>query len=126
MPIEQYCRSCNECGGSGRDSIVEEVRHSAYHVIDYKGATWFAVALALAQITNSILRNHNSVLTVSAVLDGEYGEHGVALGVPSLMSWRGVQQVLEVELPPGEMQALKQSAGTLRGIIASIDLPELK
>lgn len=126
MPIEQYCRSCNECGGTGRDSIVEEVRHSAYHVIDYKGATWFAVALALAQITNSILRNHNSVLTVSAVLDGEYGEQGVALGVPSLMSWRGVQQVLEVDLPPEESKALKQSAETLRGIIASIDLPELK
>jgi len=128
MPIGHFCESCDKCPdpGLGREEIVQDVRNSAYHVIGYKGATWFAVALALAQISATILRNHHSVLTVSAVLDGEYGEHGVALGVPSIMSWRGVDHVLQVELPSEEMQALKASAETLRGIIAGIDLPELK
>lgn len=128
MPIDSFCPNCDQCPepGAGRDEIVHDVRHSAYHVIGYKGATWFAVALALAQITNAILRNHNSVLTVSAVLDGEYGERGVALGVPSIMSWRGVAQVLQVDLPEEEFGALRKSAATLRDIIASIDLPELK
>lgn len=125
MPIEQYCKmNCNKCpdAGLGRDKIIHDVRHSAYHVIDYKGATWFAVALAMAQITNAILRNHSSVLTVSAVLEGEYGEHGVALGVPSIMSSKGVEQVLQVDLPQAEMDALKTSAETLRGIIGSLNL----
>ncbi|GAA0545507.1 L-lactate dehydrogenase [Rhizomicrobium palustre] len=128
MPIDHYCETCEKCPEPrlGRDEIVAEVRNSAYHVIGYKGATWFAVALALADISTSILRNHHSVLTVSAVLDGEYGEHGVALGVPSLMSWRGVDTVLQVDLPEEEAAALHKSAATLRDIIASIDIPELK
>jgi len=125
MPIEQFCKTCQNCPDSveARAKIIHDVRHSAYHVIDYKGATWFAIALALTQITSAILRNHNTVLTVSAVLDGEYGEHGVALGVPSIMSWKGVEKVLEVDLPPPEKAALAKSAATLREIIASLDLP---
>jgi len=98
------------------------VRHSAYHIIDYKGATWFAVALAMAEIAATILRNQSSILTVSAVLDGEYGESGVALGVPCILSYKGVEQVLEVELPPDESQLFAKSAATLREIIASLDL----
>ncbi len=124
MPIEQYCRTCGKCGdkAASLQSIVEEVRHSAYHIIDYKGATWFAVALALTEIAATILRNERGVLTVSAVLDGEYGQKGVCLGVPCIMSVRGVEQVLEVELPPDEQRALAKSADTLREIIGSLDL----
>jgi L-lactate dehydrogenase len=124
MPMEQFCKTCAKCGDEavGRRAIVEEVRHSAYHIIDYKGATWFAVALALADIAATILRNQNGVLTVSAVLDGEYAQKGVALGVPCLMSVSGVEKVLEVELHGEERAALVKSADTLRQIIASIDL----
>jgi L-lactate dehydrogenase len=124
MPIEQYCRTCQKCGDqmAGRQHIVDEVRRSAYHIIGYKGATWFAVALAMTEIARTILRNQNGVLTVSAVLDGEYGERGVALGVPCLMSVNGVGKVLEVELPPDEQRALAKSADTLREIIASLEL----
>lgn len=124
MPIEQYCRSCGKCDNSqaGRKAVVDEVRHSAYHIIDYKGATWFAVALAMTQISAAILRNQSSVLTVSAVLDGEYGEHGIALGVPSILSANGVEKVLQVELPDDERQAFARSAATMRGIITSLSL----
>jgi L-lactate dehydrogenase len=124
MPIEQFCKSCEKCDNSelGRKAIVHAVRHSAYHIIDYKGATWFAVALAMTQISAAILRNQSSVLTVSAVLEGEYGEQGVALGVPSIVSVNGVDQVLEVALPPDESKAFHSSAATLREIIASLGL----
>jgi L-lactate dehydrogenase len=126
MPFERFCKdNCGKCVDSaeGREKIVHDVRHSAYHVIDYKGATWFAIALALTQITSAILRNDSTVLTVSAVLDGEYGEHGVALGVPSIMSWKGVNKVLEVDLPVHEKIELTKSAAKLREIITSLDLP---
>lgn len=124
MPIEHYCRTCHNCSNelASRQAIVDEVRHSAYHIIGYKGATWFAVALAMAEIARTILRNQNGVLTVSAVLDGEYGQRGVSLGVPCLMSVAGVDRVLEVELPPDEQKALAKSADTLREIIASLEL----
>lgn len=124
MPIDHFCKSCEKCDNSelGRKAILDAVRHSAYHIIDYKGATWFAVALAMAQISAAVLRNQSSVLTVSAVLDGEYGEEGVALGVPSIVSHKGVDQVLEVALPPDESAAFHKSAATLREIIANLGL----
>jgi L-lactate dehydrogenase len=124
MPIDHFCKSCEKCDNSelGRKAILDAVRHSAYHIIDYKGATWFAVALAMAQISAAVLRNQSSVLTVSAVLEGEYGEEGVALGVPSIVSHKGVDQVLEVALPPDESAAFHKSAATLREIIANLGL----
>ena len=125
MPMEQYCRRCLKCDDwqAARNKIVDEVRHSAYHIIDYKGATWFAVGLALTRIAAAILRNQHGVLTVSSVLEGEYGLSGVSLGVPCIVSRKGVERVLEVNLPPDEQAALVKSADALRELIAKLDLP---
>jgi L-lactate dehydrogenase len=122
MPIEQFCHLCLKCSDwkAARDRIVEEVRHSAYHIIDYKGATWFAVGLALTRIAAAILRNQNSVLSVSAVLEGEYGLSGVSLGVPCILSQRGVEKVMQVVLPPDEQGALVKSAAVLRAAIEQL------
>ena len=125
MPFEHFCRVCAKCEDkpAGRQGIVHDVRHSAYHIIDYKGATWFAVAQAMTQIAAAVLRNQHTVLTVSSVLEGEYGLSGVSLGVPSIVSWKGVEQVLEVDLPPDEQWALEKSANALREVIAGLDTP---
>jgi L-lactate dehydrogenase len=102
---------------------VEEVKDSAYHIIGYKGATWFAVGLALTRIAAAVLRNQHSVLTVSSVLDGEYGLHGLSLGVPCIVSRKGVERVLQATLPPDEQSALEKSAATLRKVVEQLDLP---
>lgn len=125
MPIEQFCPLCLKCDDweATRRKIAEEVKHSAYHIIDYKGATWFAVGLALTRIAGAILRNQNSVLTVSAVLEGEFGLSGVSLGVPCVLSQKGVERILEVKLPPDEQNALAKSAAVLRELIAQLESP---
>ena len=119
LSMDQYCGQCLQCGEwkTNRDKIAEEVRHSAYHIIEYKGATWFGVGLALTQIAAAILRNQHGVLTVSSVLEGEYGLSGVSLGVPCIVSQRGVEKVLEVTLPPDEQSAMAKSASVLRAAI---------
>ena len=124
MPMEQFCRLCLKCDDwkAARRKIAEEVRHSAYHIIDYKGATWFAVGLALTQIAAAILRNQHGVFTVSAVLDGEYGLSGVSLAVPCILSRKGVEKVLQVSLPPDEQNALVKSAAVLREAIEKLAL----
>jgi L-lactate dehydrogenase len=124
MPIEQFCRLCLKCDDwqAARRKVAEGVKHSAYHIIDYKGATWFAVGLALTRIAEAILRNQNSVLTVSAVLEGEYGLNGVSLGVPCILSQKGVEKVLQVTLPPDEQSALVKSAAILREAIEQLEL----
>jgi L-lactate dehydrogenase len=125
MPIEQYCAECKKCGGwtKVQGDIAEAVRNSAYHIIGYKGATWFAVGLALTHIAAAILRNQNSVLTVSAVLEGEYGLSGLSLGVPCLVSQKGIERILEAKLSPDEQKALARSAGVLRDSIVQLGLP---
>jgi L-lactate dehydrogenase len=105
-----------------RGKIAEEVRHSAYHIIEYKGATWFGVGLALTQIAASILRNQHGVLTVSSVLDGEFGLKGVSLGVPCILSQNGAERVLQVDLPSDEQAALENSATILKDQIKQLDL----
>lgn len=124
MPIEQLCSLCLKCDDWNltRRKIVDEVKNSAYHIIDYKGATWFAVGLALTRIAAAILRNQHSVLTVSALLDGEYGLSGVSLGVPCILYQKGVQKVLQVTLPPDEQSALVRSAAVLENAIKQLGL----
>jgi L-lactate dehydrogenase len=124
MSMDQYCGQCAKCGDwkARRGKIADEVRHSAYHIIEYKGSTWFGVGLALTQIAADILRNQHGVLTVSSVLDGEFGLKGVSLGVPCIVSQNGVERVLHVDLPPDEQAALENSATILKEQIKQLDL----
>jgi L-lactate dehydrogenase len=124
VPVEQFCPLCGKCDNweTSRSKIAEAVKNSAYHIIDYKGATWFAVGLALTRITGAILRNQNSVLTVSAVLEGEYGLSGVCLGVPCVLSQKGIERILPVKLPLKEQNALEKSAAILREMLAQLKL----
>jgi L-lactate dehydrogenase len=116
MTIDEYCRTCKKCNdwARKRNDIEKAVRDSAYHVIDYKGATHFAVGLALVRIAGSILRGQKSVLAVSTMLDGEYGLTDVCLSVPCVVSERGVGRVVENELSDDERASLSRSADVLK------------
>ncbi|MEN6617337.1 MAG: L-lactate dehydrogenase [Syntrophorhabdus sp.] len=125
IQIDTYCPMCGRCSDWGRErSLMQEnVRNSAYHIIDYKGATYFAVSLALVMITGAILRGQMSVLTVSTMLQGEFGINDVCLSVPSIISTQGVQKIIKSPLPDVEFEALKQSADSLKSVIGNIMLP---
>jgi L-lactate dehydrogenase len=124
MQIDTCCPRCGQGAGweQERGRIEQEVRDSAYHIIDYKGATCFAVGLALVQITGAILRGQNSVLTVSIMLEGEFGLRNVCLSVPGIVSARGVEKIIESPLPESELAALSASAATLRQAIEQLDM----
>lgn len=126
MPIDQYCPTCNRCGdwNAYRKDIEQQIRDSAYHIIEYKGATCFAVGLALVRIVGSILRGQRTVLTVSTMLEGEYGISDVCLSLPCIVSERGVDRIVEARLAPRELDALAQSASVLKTAIAGLALPD--
>jgi L-lactate dehydrogenase len=121
--MESYCQVCGKCGDWASElvNIEEIVRRSAYHIIDYKGATWFAVGLALTRIADAILRNRKSVMTVSVYLQGEYGIDDVALSVPCIVSANGVEKIIEGRLTEKEQAALTRSADTLRSTAAQLE-----
>ena len=119
MRINDYCELCGKCDDwhEERRKIEETVRTSAYHIIDYKGATYFAVGQALVRIVSSIVRNEKSVLSVSTMLDGEFGLSDVSLGVPAMIGEAGVEKILTLNLPPAEHAALRRSAAVLKEAI---------
>lgn len=120
--IDEYCAS--GLGNSkicfDKNKIIEEVRHSAYHIIDYKGSTYFAVGLALTRIAGAILRNERSILSVSMTLNGEFGLNDVCLSVPCIIGRNGVEQIIAGNLPKEEQSALESSAKRLQEALASI------
>jgi L-lactate dehydrogenase len=122
IAMDEYCPACRSCTdwAQERAEIVQEVRDSAYHIIDYKGATYYAVGLALVRIVGAILRNQQSVLTVSTVLDGEYGLGNVCLSVPSVVTQEGIVRVLEADLTPDEREALARSAAVIQKAIEAL------
>jgi L-lactate dehydrogenase len=123
IPIQQFCSACRiACGPEERKQIAEGVRNSAYHIIEYKGATNFAVSLALDNIVGAIIRDSNSVLTVSVPLKGQFGLHDVALSVPAIVSRNGISLILEAPLAEDELEGLKRSADVLKGIISKLNL----
>jgi L-lactate dehydrogenase len=120
--IDEYCPVCRKCDDwkEQRKLIEQQVRESAYHIINSKGSTWFAVGLALVRITASILRKQNSVLTVSSMLDGEFGLTGVCLSVPSVVSDTGITRIITSPLSTGELESLTRSAEIMRNAIESL------
>jgi L-lactate dehydrogenase len=123
IQIDRYCPVCRKCQDwmAERARIEQTVRDSAYHIIDYKGATYFAVGLALVKIVESILRNQKSVHTVSTYLDGEFGLTDVCLSVPSIVAQNGVDRIIESDLSNSEKEALNNSAEILKNSIAELD-----
>ncbi|MBN1816225.1 MAG: L-lactate dehydrogenase [Sedimentisphaerales bacterium] len=119
--ISDYCPQCRRCDyEAAHDRIVEAVRDSAYHIIDYKGATYYGIGLSLVRITEAILRDENSVLTVSAMLEGEYGLTDICLSVPCVIGRNGIAAIIESDLPEKEKRGLYASAVVLREILDQI------
>ena len=96
------------------DQIEEEVRSAAYKIIEAKHATYYGIGMALTRITKAILGDEQSVLTVSAMLKGEFGQRDVFIGVPCIINQNGIQRVLPVKLTEEELQKLDKSCNTLR------------
>ncbi len=123
LSIDGFCTICNRCSDwqAERESIEKAVRDSAYHIIDYKGSTYYAVGLALTRIVSAILRNEHSVLTVSTPLEGEYGLTDVSLSVPCIVYQNGIDRIMESALEPDEQQALQRSAGILKEALSDLE-----
>jgi len=102
--------------------IFEKARDAAYEIIRRKGATYYAIAVGLARIVESILRDENTVLSVSTLVNGYHGVRDVYVGVPAVVGRNGVERVIELPLAREEVEAFRRSASILRGVLDSLDL----
>lgn len=100
--------------------LEEEVRMAAYKIIEAKKATYYGIGMAMARITKAIFGNEYSVLTVSAHLQGEYGENGIYIGIPCVVNRMGIQRIVELPLGSEEKQRLHSSCETLENTYREI------
>lgn len=121
MSMHEFCRYTGKCNIGDLDIMYEDVKNSAYEIINKKGATYYAIAVAVARIVECIAGDENSILTVSSIFSGEYGLDNVALSVPTKVGGDGVEKILEVPFSREEMKGLRNSADTLKEQLAALE-----
>ncbi|HHU81566.1 MAG TPA: L-lactate dehydrogenase [Firmicutes bacterium] len=116
-----YCPVCGrDCGPIKKQEIFEEVKNAAYKVIKGKGATYYGIGLAMVNIAESILRDEYSVLTVSSLMEGEYGLEDLCLSLPTVVARQGVVKKLRLELTPEEEGLLRRSGEVVREVLSEV------
>ena len=99
------------------DAIAEDVKNSAYEIIERKGATYYGVAMSVKRICEAIVRDEKSLLPVSTMLHGRFGIEDVVLSVPAILGRNGVESQVPIRLSEEEQDALRASAKTLKQIV---------
>lgn len=124
MVLKEYCPLCNSrCDYHKElDGLFDQVKNAAYEIIKTKGATSYAIALALVRIVEAIIRGENSVLPVSVLVEDYYSIEGICLSIPSLVNKNGIKNFLKLELSDIEQKQLIDSAGALKDVIKSINI----
>lgn len=105
-----------------KEEIFSNTKNAAYKIIKAKGATFYAIALALDRICTAILHNEASVLNVSTLLHDYHGVSDVFLGVPCIVDRNGIREVLELEITDEEKGLLERSATKLKEIIGTVSM----
>jgi L-lactate dehydrogenase len=121
VPIDTYAANISQWQEI-RSSIEEQVRHSAYHIIDYKGSTYYGVGMAMVQIAGAVLRRQRRVLSVSTRLNGEYGINDICISAPCIVSGKGIEEVISSSLLSDELDLYQKSAAILQESVQQLTL----
>ncbi|MGO4538084.1 L-lactate dehydrogenase [Paenibacillus sp. 2TAB19] len=105
---------------TAKSEIFANTRDAAYQIIEAKGATYYAIALALDRIVTAILRDESAVLNVSTLLDNYHGVSDVFMGVPCIVDRQGVREVLDIRISEEEKALLHRSANHLKELIETV------
>lgn len=97
--------------------IEEEVKNAAYEIIEKKGATYYGIGMCLVRITNAILDDENTILTVSTYDK----KNNVFVGLPTILNKKGVEEKIYVNLNEEETEKLKNSIQLIKEAIKSIE-----
>lgn len=119
--VDDYYASLNNDERLDKAAVFKEVQQSGATVIKFKGATYFAIALSVTNICDTILKNKNTVLPVGAIMNGsQYGITDVALSVPCVVGSTGIKAFADIKLSDEEVELLKESADKLKETIAQV------
>lgn len=121
IPLNSFCEMRGHFDHqSAMDKIAEDVKNSAYHIIEKKKATYYGIAMSVKRICEAIVRDEKSILPVSSIQNGAYGINDIALSMPAIVGKNGVETLVPINLNEQEQADLKKSADTLKSIADDI------
>jgi L-lactate dehydrogenase len=117
VPIHAALGQSKEEAKAFRKQIEEDVRYANITIIEGTGASQLGIGLAVARMTEMILRDEQAAIPIGVYNSG----YGVTLSLPTVVGRSGAARVLEVDLVEAERKALDTSADTLRRAVAQLD-----
>ena len=99
------------------DKIEDSVRNVAYEIINKKGANYYGIGMCLVRITNAILGDENTIMTVSNYDEKE----GCYYGYPAIINKDGIKSRTKLDLTSEESLTLQKSINIIKTAIQSIE-----
>jgi malate dehydrogenase len=106
------------------DRIVQRTRDGGAEIVKHlkTGSAYYAPSAAATEMVEAILKDKKKILPCAAYLNGEYGIHGLFVGVPVKLGAKGIEQIIEIKLTAEEKTALDKSAAAVKELIAVINV----
>lgn len=83
-------------------------------------SAWYAPGASVAYLVDSILNDQKKMIACSTMLDGEYGQTDICIGVPCIIGKNGIEEILEINLNDAEKQLFADSADAVRNMNADL------
>ena len=106
------------------DAIVHRTAHGGAEIVKLlgTGSAYYAPGSAVVEMVESVLKDKKKILPCSVFLNGEYGVHGLFVGVPCKLGANGLEQIIQIDLTAEEDAALKKSAAAVQELVQVIDM----
>jgi malate dehydrogenase len=106
------------------DRLVQRTRDGGAEIVKYlkTGSAYYAPSAAVAEMVEAILKDKKKILPCAAYLNGEYGIHGLYVGVPVKLGAKGIEQIIEIKLTADEKAALDKSAAAVKELVGVINV----
>lgn len=122
VPLSEFCELHGHYQHREAEArIAEDVKNSAYTIIEKKHATYYGVAMAVRRICTAVMRDEDCVLPVSSLMVGEYGLSDLCISMPTIVGRNGVVARVPVSINDDEKKELQKSAEALKAIIEKVD-----
>ncbi len=99
------------------EEIFAKTKNAAYEIINTKGATYYAIGLAIRDIVKTILTDQHSVYPVSSLIKNYYGVNDVCLSTPCVLGRKGILERISLHLDKEEAKLLRKSAKIIKSYI---------
>ena len=118
IPLHKFCEMRGHFNHKDATKrIAENVKNSAYEIIEKKKATYYGVAMAVKRICEAIIRDEKSILPISSKMNGDFGIKDISLSMPAIVGKDGVECHVPIQLNEDEISKLQKSAKTLQDIL---------